>query len=194
VYEPTTSQTVMLFVNIATLPKHWQGTKPLLLEKTICVAASIAKHGVEQRYGVGLVANGSIPHADQAIKVLPSRRPDQLPRLLEALAAVTSFATSSIEALLLGEAPRLPWGATLVVVTAIVTDDLVDVLLRLLDAGRRLALVSLEEQPPGAALPPAIERLTHHLPVAGLPFDEGLLGEVIESEFVPPLRFAGGGE
>jgi uncharacterized protein (DUF58 family) len=196
VYEPTTSQTLVVALNIATLPRHWQGTKPLLLEKTLCVAASIANYGVEQRYGVGLIANGAIPHSDQAVKVLPGRRPDQLARLLEALAAVTSFATSSIEALLLAETPRLPWGATLVIVTAVVTDDLVDVLLRLIDAGRRLALVSIEEEPLELALPPAIARITHHLPVAGLPFDESLLGEGTEwsPEFAPPLRFGGAGQ
>ena len=194
VYEPTTSHTLAVFVNIATLPKHWQGSKPLLLEKTICVAASIANYGVEQRYGVGLIANGSIPHSDQAVKVLPSRRPDQQARLLEALAAVTSFATSSIEALLLAESPRLPWGATLVVVTSVISDDLVDALLRLIGAGRRLALVSLEEEPPEEALPPVIARITYHLPVEGLPFDEALLGQGSDwaPEIAPPLRSLGG--
>jgi uncharacterized protein (DUF58 family) len=195
VYEPTASQTLVVVLNIATLPRHWQGIKPLLLEKTICVAASICNHGVEQRFGVGLIANGAIPHSDQAIKVLPSRRPDQLARLLEALAAVTSFATSSVEALLRAETSRLPWGATLAVVTAVVTDELVDALLQLVGAGRRLALVSIEEQPLATALPPAVDRLTYHLPVADLPFDESLLGEGTEwsPEFAPPLRFAGAG-
>ena len=108
VYEPTTSYNLVVFLNVATFAKHWEGTKPLLLEQTIAVAASIANHAVEQRYLVGLMANGSIPHSDQPIKVLPSRRPDQLARVLEALAAVTSFTTSTIEALLLAESPRLP--------------------------------------------------------------------------------------
>lgn len=195
VHEPTTSQTLVVLLNVATLPRPWQGSRPLLLEQTICVAASILNHAVEQRYAVGLIANGAIPHSDQAIKVLPSRRPDQLARLLEALAAVTSFATSSIEALLLAETTRLPWGATLVVVTSVVTEDLVDALLRLLDAGRRLSLVSVEAEPLAVELPPALDCLTHHLPVAALPFDDSLLGQGPEwaPEFAPPLHFAGGG-
>ncbi len=194
VYEPTASYHLVIFLNIATMPRHWQGTKPVLLEKTISVAASIANYGVGQRYEVGLVANGSIPHSDQTVKVLPSRRPDQLTRLMEALAAVTSFATSSLEALLLAESPRLPWGATLVVVTAVVTDELVDALLRLHSAGRRLVLVSLEEQPLPEPLPPALAPLAYHLPVDELPFDDSLLGGEGEwaAEVAPPLRFAGG--
>ncbi|MGD9316264.1 MAG: DUF58 domain-containing protein, partial [Anaerolineae bacterium] len=78
VYEPTTSLNLVVFLNVATFAKHWEGTKPLLLEQTIAVAASVASHAVEERYLVGLMANGSIPHSDQPIKVLPSRRPDQL--------------------------------------------------------------------------------------------------------------------
>jgi uncharacterized protein (DUF58 family) len=193
VYEPTTSQHLVIFLNVATFLKHWQGIDPGLLERAISVAASIARHGVEERYLLGLIANGSIPHSDQPIKVLPSRRPDQLARVLEALAAVTSFATSSIESLLMTESPRLPWGSTLVVVTAIVTEDLLAALLRLHDVGRRLVLVSLEEEPARPyALPPRV--LVYHLPASQLPFDESLMGEpeAWAPDVAPPLRFARG--
>lgn len=194
VYEPTTSHHLVLFLNVATFARHWEGTKPLLLEQTIAVSASIASFGVAERYLVGLLANGSIPHSDQPIKVLPSRRPDQLSRLLEAMAAVTSFTTSTIASLLLAESARLPWGATLVVVTSVVTQDLLSALVRLHDVGRRLVLVSLEDEPSlsYSSLPAQI--LVHHLPAKDLPFDPTLLGEPAEwaPEFAPPLRFTGG--
>ncbi|MGD2105638.1 MAG: hypothetical protein PVJ55_11060, partial [Anaerolineae bacterium] len=48
---------------------------------------------------------------------------------------------------------------TLVVVTAIVTDRLADVMADLRDAGRRLALVSLESEPP----PFLSDIVTYHL-------------------------------
>lgn len=194
VFEPATSHNLVVFLNVATFERHWEGTKPLLLEKAIAVAASVASHGVQDRYLVGLMANGSVPHSDQPIKVLPSRRPDQLARVLEALAAVTSFTTSTIEALLLAESPRLPWGATLVVVTPLVTEDLLSALVRLYDVGRRLVLVSLDEEPLRPyCLPAGV--LAYHLPASGLPFDDSLLGKPgeWEPEVAPPLRFAGGG-
>lgn len=203
VYEPTTSHNLVLFVNVATFAHHWQGTKPLLLEQVIAMAASIANHAMEARQVVGLLANGSIPHSDQPIKVLPSRRPDQPARVLEALAAVTSFTTSSIESLLLAESPRLPWGATLVVVTGVVTEGLLTALVRLHEVGRRLVLVSLEEgqegmdrdpdeRPSPYALPPGIR--IYHLPASELPFDQTLMGEEEEwaPEVPPPLHFARG--
>jgi uncharacterized protein (DUF58 family) len=193
VYEPTTSHNLVIFVNVATFVRHWHGVDPILLEQVISVAASIASHGVDERFLLGVIANGSIPHSDQPIKVLPSRRPDQLARVLEALAAVTSFATASIETLLLTESARLPWGATLVVVTGIVTESLLAAMLRLHDVGRRLVLVSLEERPSRPyALPPGV--LVYHLPASQLPFDEDLMGEPVEwaPDVAPPLRFAGG--
>jgi uncharacterized protein (DUF58 family) len=195
VFEPTTSRTLVVFLNVATFVRYWEGTNPLLLEKAIAVAASVTSRGIEDRYLVGLMANGSIPHSDQPIKVLPSRRPDQLSRVLEALAAVTSFTTSTLEALLLTESPRLPWGATLVVVTAIVTEDLLSALVRLHDEGRRVVLVSLEEEPLyPASLPQGIT--VHHLPASQLPFDESLLGEPgeWEPEMAPPLHLVRGDE
>jgi uncharacterized protein (DUF58 family) len=147
-YEPTTSYQLVIFLNVATFPKTWQGIIPEVLEESIRVAASIANYGVGQKYQVGLLANGSVPGSDQPLKVLPGRDPQQLTHILEALAAVTGFATSPIERLLTTESPRLPWGATLLLVTAAVYDDLLAALLRLRDAGRRLVLVSLSADCP----------------------------------------------
>ena len=195
VYEPTTSHNLVVFLNVATFEKHWQGIDPALLERAIGVAASVASHAVEERFIVGLIANGSIPHSDQPIKVLPSRRPDQLSRILEALAAVSSFSTSSMATLLMSESARLPWGSTLVVVTSVVTEDLMAALVRLRDVGRRLVLVSLEDRPsPAFRSIPRV--LTYHLPASDLPFDETLMGEpdAWAPEVAPPIRFAGGGE
>jgi len=147
-YEPATSIQLIIFLNVATLPKHWQGVIPELLERAVSVAASIASYGLSQRWPVGVIANGALPRSDQPIKVLPGRSPTQLVRILEALAAVTPFATSSIEELLTTESPRLPWGATLVVVTAVVSEELEAALLQLKEVGRRLVLISLALNPP----------------------------------------------
>jgi uncharacterized protein (DUF58 family) len=158
VYEPTTTFQLVIFLNMATMPYHWQGTIPELLERAISVAASLANYGIEKRFQVGLLANGCWPQSDQPLKVLPSRSPDQLTRILEALAAVATLPTTSIETLLSTESARLPWGATLVVVTAVVTDDLLAVISRLQSAGRRLVLVRLDEKP----LPFEVPRLVVH--------------------------------
>ena len=75
-----------------------------------------------------------VPNSDQPLRVPPGRAPDQLGNVLEALALVTEFATGGIDAMLLRESPHLPWAATLVLVTAVVTDDILIALTRLHEA------------------------------------------------------------
>ncbi len=196
VYEPTTSFNLVIFLNVATFEKPWQGLDPRLLEQAISVSASIASFAFDNRYQVGLVANGTIPHSDQPLKVLPSRRPDQLARLLEALAAVTGFATRNIETLLIYESARLPWGSTLVVVTGVITEALLASLVRLRDEGRRLVLVSLAEKPISEELSGI---LVYHLPASHLPLDDSWLPPAQAKDdagswapaVAPPLRLTG---
>lgn len=147
VYEPTTSQNVVLCLNVATFAQYWEGTQPEKLEQVISVAASLAQWAIEHKYAVGLIANGALAHSDQPFRILPGRSPAQLMRLLEALAGVSPFVTSTLESLLLRESPRLPWGATFVVISAVVTPELLAALRRLHQAGRRLVLVSLADEP-----------------------------------------------
>jgi uncharacterized protein (DUF58 family) len=153
VYEPTTSPQWVVFVNVNTLPAPLQGCVPALLEQIVSVAASIVSFGVEQKQLVGLIANGTLPRSDQPLKVLPSRSLDQLTHLLEALAAVTAYATARIERLLEAESPKLPWGATLIVVSGILSDDLLSSLLQLKAAGRKVVLVAVDARIEPAHLP-----------------------------------------
>ena len=147
VYEPTTDMNLVIALNVATLPKIWMGVRPDLLERAVAVAASIANYAAENRWTLGLLSNG-VPRSDQPIKVLPGRSPDQLTHVLEALAAVTSFTTGSIEELLSAESPHISQGATLVLVTAIVNDQILATLMQLREAGRRVVLISLADEPP----------------------------------------------
>ncbi len=162
-YEPSEEPQTLIFLNVATMRRHWQGVYPELLERTISVAGSLAALSLEQRTPTGLIANGAFPGSDQPLRLLPGRGADQLTRILEMLAAVNSFASRPIEDHLLRESPRLPWGATIVVVTAIVYDELLLALADLRKAGRVVVLFTLAEAPPE----PATERIgipVYHLP------------------------------
>jgi uncharacterized protein (DUF58 family) len=161
VYDPSTGMTMVVFLNVATFPRHWMGFNPELLERAVSVAASVCSYGTEQKWGVGLYANGSVPNSDQPIRVKAGRSPEQLIRILEALAAVTEFATGSIEVQMQRESPNLPWAATMVLVTAIVTEEMVIALTRLKEAGRRVVVISLADEPPPKSLR-AI--LAYHVP------------------------------
>ncbi len=160
-YEPSEEQQVLLFLNVATLARHWQGSIPELMERTISVAASLAALAAEQRVPVGLITNGAMTGSDQPLRLLPGRSSGQLMRILEMLAVVTEHATQPIEQALLHEAPRIPWGATVVVVTAIAHEPLLAALQDLAAAGRRVVLFTLAEEPP--------TRLLYNITVYHLP-------------------------
>lgn len=161
VYDPSSGMSVVVFLNVATYPKHWMGFDPNLLERAVSVSASIASYAADQKWATGVFANGSVPRSDQPIRVPPGRSPDHLMRVLEALAAVTEFATGSIELMMNQESKRLPWSATFVLVTAVITEEMLVGLIRLKEAGRRVTLVSLADEPPPSDLSGV---LVYHVP------------------------------
>jgi uncharacterized protein (DUF58 family) len=150
---------------VATFPRPWEGILPELFERAIVVAASLAAHAVESRYSVGLISNGAVPRSDRPIRVMPGRSPDQLTRILELLAAITGYVTMPMGRFLLRGSPTLPWGATLVIVTPVVTDELLASIIQLRLAGRHMVLVSLAKEAP----PELYGVVTHHLPDANWP-------------------------
>jgi len=160
-YEPSQEPQVLIFLNVATFSRHWLGQIPELMERAISVAGSLAALCSEMRLPVGLIANGFLPGSDQPLRLLPGRSPDQLLHILELLAAVTAFATQPIEELLLRESPRLPWGSTLLVITAVAHEELLATLLDLQRSGRKVVLFTLAERPPERDLPGI---LVYHLP------------------------------
>lgn len=160
VYDPSTGMTLAIFLNVSTMRRHWLGFHPEQLERAISVAASAANYAEEQKWAIGLYVNGSVPQSDQSIRVPPGRSPEQLSHVLEALAATREFATASIEKLMLRESPRLPWPATMLLVTAHLDADITATLVRLKEAGRRVALISLADEAP-PTLPGII---TYHVP------------------------------
>ena len=146
VYEPAEEEQILIFLNIATLEKFWQGTIPELQEQTIRVASSLAFDLADKRLAVGLLANGRLPRSDQALKLMPGRAPSQLMLILELLAGVTPFATASIENLMMAEAPSISWGTTIVLITAVIYPELEATLMDLAAAGRKIVLLLLDDE------------------------------------------------
>lgn len=161
IYEPSEERVVQIFLNSSTMTRHWHGYIPELQERAISVAGSLAALAANERMPVGLIANGALRGSERALRLLPGRSPSQLMHILELLAQVTPFSTQPIEDLLVDQAPHLPWGATLVVVTGVAHEELLATLIDLAEVGRRIVLVTLAEEPPRQYL----HRVTvYHLP------------------------------
>ena len=147
VLEPSNDMNLMVCLNVTTVDKTYMGVIPEHLEQVVSIAASVSYYALMQRWPTGLLANGALPHSDQSLKILPGRSPAQLTTILELLAAVTPFATAPFHRLLAEESPHLPWGATLVIISSTVPEDLAATLLDLKATGRRIVLITLDQRP-----------------------------------------------
>jgi uncharacterized protein (DUF58 family) len=148
VYQPTSARVMMLCLNVSTYHRYWEGVYPALLEYLVSVAATLVHRGLQDGYRVGLISNGSLANSDQPFRIQPGRSQQQLAHLLQSLAGVTPLVTAPFERFLLREIPRVPYGASLMIVTAWTTPELAETLLRLKRHERRITLLSVSEGPP----------------------------------------------
>jgi uncharacterized protein (DUF58 family) len=148
VYQPTAARVVMICLNISTFERHWEGVYPELMEALISTSAALVHRYFQEGYQVGLISNGCLAHSDRPFRIPPGRSPKQLGALLEALAGVTPIVMTPFEQFLFQEMPKVHYGASLIVVTAVHTPELFESLSRLRAHGRKMTLVTLSEKPP----------------------------------------------
>ena len=148
IYQPTSAQVLVACLNVSTFSRHWEGTNPALLEHLVQSTATILNQAVQDGYSAGLISNGALSNSDQPFRILPSRSPRQLAHLLETLAGVTPLVTAQFERYLLREISRVPFGATLMIITAVTGDALAETLVRLKAHARKITLLSFAEEPP----------------------------------------------
>ena len=180
VYQPTTTYTLVLFLNVVSQLDAWYGIRPELQELAICATASVADWALNEGFAVGLYANtmmympemGMLPpihqegeEKEQALEAVvadqlkrrrihlpPASNEEQRKRIMEVLARIQSYFGSSIEDLIQVERVRLPAGATVVVVTSTVSDPLLDSLARVKQSGHAVTILYIGDAPLGARL------------------------------------------
>jgi uncharacterized protein (DUF58 family) len=140
-FEPAATPQLFIFCNQDTFAHIWEGLDLPTLELTITVAASVANYALETGYMVGLQVNAFTENSDRQVKLLPSSNPDQFTRILEQLARIKGWSGLPMEELIRTQRHVLPKGATIVVVTGVVTTDMLDILLALRRAGHPVTLV-----------------------------------------------------
>jgi uncharacterized protein (DUF58 family) len=143
--DPTTHARLALFLDMQTLAGQawWAGYDPLLVELSVIVATAVAAWAAEQNCPVGLYVNAHRfrSQASATIALPPSEHPEQLHAVLEALATVMPVATLPLSDLLATEAPALPWGTTVLAITALPDADLLGTLHAVRRKGQPTGLV-----------------------------------------------------
>jgi uncharacterized protein (DUF58 family) len=149
IYEPTTAREVAIFLDLDSFERYWQGIDEEQVERLISATATVARAGLADGYAVGLYVNGAPYEFEQFVRLPPGRSPAQLERIMETLARLTPYSVTSIARLLRATAADLPWGATLLLISAIAPEGTRAALLRQRERGRDVAWLYLgEDQPP----------------------------------------------
>lgn len=146
-YEPSSTTSLIVALNVDTFTHPWEGHDPLLLERAVSVAATIARLAESQRVTTGLLANCSYPGADRPIIVPPSRDPVQLTRIFTALATVAPFTIISLDELLARERRYLPLTASVAIVAGFMTAPLAERLEHMQREGIALAIYWVSDEP-----------------------------------------------
>jgi uncharacterized protein (DUF58 family) len=150
IYEPTTTVDMGIFLDVRTVQPPNQGVIRQKLELAIVTAASLANEALTEDYRVGLCVNQNNPDSPELVRIPPNRHPGQLKHILEALASLKPFYTVPITEMILTESKKLPWGSTMVVITAAPTEPLLAVLWRMQRVGRKVVLITIGSQPVNA--------------------------------------------
>jgi uncharacterized protein (DUF58 family) len=141
VFEPTTITDMGIFLDVRTIKPALGGGVPELLELAILTTAAIANRAMTDGYRVGLYVNQHKRFVDEPIRVPPSQHTDQMRLILEALAYTHSYETMPITRLVQRESRNLPWGSTVVVISAMPESAILSALVEMKRTGRSVVLI-----------------------------------------------------
>jgi uncharacterized protein (DUF58 family) len=172
VFEPSASRPVSIFLNVSTSERFYYGQDWELQEYAITAAASIARQVWNDGHALGFYANALLVSKETLengngasmgrgrVRIPPRSHPDQLMRVLEALARIDSQGRWTLEALLRTEGSRLLFGATIVVISPLVNERIRMALADLQRKGYAVTLIGLGD----ARLDPPIFGVdAHHI-------------------------------
>ena len=148
VFEPTTTVDLSIFLDVRTTHIPFWGSVAQLQEVGIMAAAAISQHALDAGFRVGFYANQITRFSEGMVRVPHSRHPEQLTRILESLAQLHQVETTTISKFIRQEVRNLPWGSTLVVITAQANEETIATLLELKRVGRSVSLIKIGGKAP----------------------------------------------
>ncbi len=150
IFELTTTTDIALFLDVRTAKLSVFGSVPELLELAVVTAASIANYTVAAGYRTGLYVNQRKRFPDEPMRIPPGQHTNQMMHILDALAQVTAFESMPMTRLIQNESRNLPWGSTILVISAFVTDELLSTLYSMRRGGRKVVLVTIGGNTPSS--------------------------------------------
>lgn len=153
VFAPSAALPFAIFLNINTAEHLIEGRDPELQEYAITAAASLAQWAWEMGYPVGLFVNTVVQAGAQRVQLRPSRHPDTLLNVFDALAQVVDYGRWPIEAIVQMETAQLPYGTSVAIITATANTRLRQVVMDLRPREFGVTLLTLGDRVGEVALP-----------------------------------------
>ena len=159
IFEPAATRYMLIALNARTGDAAWQGSNRRLFERAVTVAASIAEYAQREDYTFGLVSNAVASYSSKWMSVPPGSGSLQLEATLESLAMAGPFWVAELSAVLRAETETLASGATVVLVTALLSRGVVQEAEEIRRRGYRVVVFYAGDGEPramAAELPPDI--------------------------------------
>lgn len=147
VWRPTQEASVLILLNLASSKYAWEELDVEAVERAISAAAAVVQRAHAVRWAFGLYVNGLQPGTRQRIRTGLARGDNALGTVMETLAKLPTYATMQFADLLRAERGRIPYAATIVVITAIVTPEVDEQLEVYRRAGKDVFLLDVGQPP-----------------------------------------------
>ena len=143
VYDVSATPSFVIFLDVRTVPRPRYDARIDLLELGVLTTTALANDALEHRLSTGVYVNSTSRINSGLIQVPPSQPPDQLSRILKAMAEVGPFETTPISRLLRTQGRGLRWGTAVLLVTAVPDEPTARILAHLQSAGHSVGLVQI---------------------------------------------------
>ena len=153
VFEPVVSLNVLIALNGSTSEFAWQGASHRFFERAVTASASAASFSAGRGYSFGLVSNAVANYSGKWLSVPLGGAPAQLSLVLEALAMAGPYVVTPLVEVLRGERHSLPPGATVVLVTAVMTKPLAEEIAEIKHQGFEVLVIYAGEGVPQIEMP-----------------------------------------
>jgi uncharacterized protein (DUF58 family) len=148
VFEPSAARASAIFLDLRTAPARHPGIVPVYLEFALTAAASVTRYILDQREAVGLYINGWRRREWNLVRLLPSRRPARWMEILDTLARVNDLASLPLEDFIRAEMSTLPFGVSVIAISASLSESLYAALYDLKRKGHPVTLLVIGEESP----------------------------------------------
>ena len=125
VFEPVVALNVLIAMSATTSGHAWQGSNRAFFERNVTAAASVASYCSAKGFSFGLASNAVASYSGKWLTIPLGSSTSQLTLVLEALALAGPYAVTTLVEVMKRERSSLPPGATVVLITSIVTRALV---------------------------------------------------------------------